>query len=217
MLKKTLITISILFLVGILSVTIVILHKPSQNLIISAYNQVRFLSLVGGSSDCLDELTKRNVKYRFIGNMTDGICMVKNGVRVSSFSNTALNGAVTLSCPSAIKVDNWLIEIKAKYIEHNGSYNCRSQRNNNIISEHSFGNAIDIVSINGAVVASDWRKETPKGQILEHAHQAACDIFSNIIGPDDNSLHAEHFHLDTGWGFGCTLKPIKQLLLRELR
>ena len=67
------------------------------------------------------------------------------------------------------------------------------------------------------MVASDWRKETPKGQILEHAHQAACDVFSNIIGPDDNSLHAEHFHLDTGWGFGCTLKPIKQLLNRHLR
>jgi len=217
MLKKTLITISALFLLGILSVTIVILHKPSQNLIIGAYNQVRFLSLVGGGSDCVEELTKRDVKFRSLGDMADGICMVKNGVRVSSFSNTALNGAVTLSCPAAIKVDDWLRKIKAKNITHNGSYNCRTQRNNNIISEHSFGQAIDIVSINGAVVASDWRKETPKGQILEHAHQAACDVFSNTIGPDDNSLHAEHFHLDIGWGFGCTLKPIKQLLSRHMR
>lgn len=129
--------------------------------------------MVGGGPECVDELTKKNVKFRYLGDMADGICMVKNGVRVSSFSDTALNGAVTLSCPAAIKVDNWLRKIKAKNIEHNGSYNCRTQRNNNIISEHSFGNAIDIVSINGAVVASDWREETPKGQILEHAYQAA--------------------------------------------
>ena len=44
---------------------------------------------------------------------------------------------------------NWLEEIEATEVEHFGSYNCRKIYGTNIMSEHSFGSAVDIASING--------------------------------------------------------------------
>ena len=29
----------------------------------------------------------------------------------------------------------------------------------------------------------------------------------NVITPDDDALHQDHFHLDLGLGVGCKLKP----------
>ena len=217
MIRKIFIAFVILILLGVPCLVIVTLHKPSQNLIISAYNQARLIFLNGGGSECINELSKRNAKFKALGDQVNGICTVKNGVQISSFSDTALNGAIVLSCPTAIKVDEWLRKIKAQSITHIGSYNCRTQRNNKIMSEHSFGNALDIVSINGAVVGSDWQNNTPQEQLLKSSYDAACNIFSNVIGPDDNALHAEHLHLDNGWGFGCALEPIKRSLLRQLK
>ena len=48
-------------------------------------------------------------------------------------------------------------------------------------SEHSFGTAIDITSINGASVSEDWGKDTHKGRYLEKAHSSACQIFANVV------------------------------------
>jgi len=216
-LRKFFIAFAVLFLLGAICLTIVTLHTPSQNLIIKSYNQVRVSFLNGGGSDCIKELSRRNVKFQSLGDQADGICKVKNGVRISSFADTTFNGAIILSCPTAIRVDDWLREIKARRITHIGSYNCRTQRNNKIMSEHSFGNALDIVSINGAVFERDWQNNTPKRQLLKQSYDAACHIFSNVIGPDDSALHAKHLHLDNGFGFGCILKPIKQSLIKHLK
>jgi hypothetical protein len=48
---------------------------------------------------------------------------------------------------------------------------------------------------------------------LNGAFTSACQHFSNVIGPDDNHLHKGHLHVDTGLGFGCTFKPLKQYLI----
>ena len=86
---------------------------------------------------------------------------------------------------------------------HLGSYNCREQRGNSIISEHGYGLAIDIAEIDGASVLDDWTSDDSKGRVLKKAYQTACEYFSNVLTPDSNAAHRNHFHFDNGLGFGC--------------
>jgi hypothetical protein len=68
-------------------------------------------------------------------------------------------------------------------------------------SEHATANAIDVEGFEMAdgrhiTVAQDWGKPTDEGRFLKAAHDAACGVFGEVLGPDYNKLHANHFHLD---------------------
>ncbi|MDC1384020.1 extensin family protein [Candidatus Puniceispirillum sp.] len=62
-----------------------------------------------------------------------------------------------------------------------GSYNCRRQQNNGLMSEHSYGIAIDVAVIDGAILTRDWAKTSDHGKTLNNAYKNACKLFSNII------------------------------------
>ena len=77
-----------------------------------------------------------------------------------------------------------------------------------------------ITSIDGASLSEDRGKDTNKGRYLAKAYLSACQFFANVVGPDDNRAHRDHFHLDTGIGV-CYLpawaKKIKKSAYRTLR
>lgn len=213
--KKRLITLKRLAFLSIAMVMfagVSISFAPTRDVIISTFNFLRPLSLVGGGQSCLQKLESRGVSFASVAEFSDGSCGIKNPVKISRFSSTELSGAALLSCPTAVIVDNWLVSIEAKKIKHMGTYNCRRQRNNGLMSEHSYGTAIDVAVIDGAILTRDWGKASDHGKTLNNAYKNACKFFSNIITPDDNALHHDHFHLDTGFGVGCFLKPLHQLL-----
>ncbi len=97
-------------------------------------------------------------------------------------------------------------------IRHIGSYNCRAMRTGrgetNRMSTHATAEAIDIAGFDladGTTVRllRDWQGDTPKAQFLRAARDSACDWFRLTLSPDYNTLHADHFHLQSrGWG-GC--------------
>ena len=82
------------------------------------------------------------------------------------------------------------------------------------MSQHSFGAAGDIASMNGASLKSDWRDEGEKCKYLRDASTAACDYFSNVLAPDYNAAHHDHFHLDHGLSLTCPQKPKNQYYRR---
>ena len=50
-------------------------------------------------------------------------------------------------------------------------------------------------------VLKDYRADDAKGRFLHAAHDSACLVFGHTLGPDFNSDHKDHFHLDMGfWG-----------------
>jgi hypothetical protein len=122
-----------------------------------------------------------------------------------------------LTCSSAIKLSNWLEETKIKSFSHMGTLNCRKRRLSGIQSEHSYGIAIDISKIDQAVIKRDWGKNTPSGLKLANAAEVACKHFSNILTPDSNRLHHDHFHLDNGLGIGCGTEKLRSLIRLLLR
>ena len=78
------------------------------------------------------------------------------------------------------------------------------------MSQHSFGAAVDIASINGASLKSDWQEEAEKGEYLRDSAKAACEYFSNVLTPDYNAAHYDHFHLDHGLRLTCPRKLKKR-------
>ena len=162
--------------------------------------------LDGGGEKCLKELEQTEAVFKPLGNQGTDTCPAKNAVRISKFKDTTLSSSVILSCPAAVDTANWLEEIEAKHITHMGTLNCRQRRGSGLMSEHSFGIAIDVSAIDGAVVSKHWKDKGSKGEKLRDAASVACKHFSNVLTPETNRLHHNHFHLDSGVGFQCDAK-----------
>ena len=191
-----------------LVVCLVLLSVPfvlhlNKGLVISTYNKYRIVFLDGGGENCLDALEQTEAVFKSLGNQGTDSCPVKNAVRISKFKDTTLSSSVILSCPTALDTANWLEDISAKHITHMGTLNCRERRGSGLMSENSFGVAIDISAIDGAIVSEHWKDKGSKGETLREAASAACKYFSNVLTPETNKLHHNHFHLDSGIGFQC--------------
>ena len=117
----------------------------------------------------------------------------QNKIPIHRDTNTNLNKPITLSCPFARRVGDWASDIKAKSISHVGGYNCRKIAGSPFMSQHSFGKAIDVVSIDDVPVSGKWK----------HAAAEACNHFNNVLGPGSDKAHANHLHLDSGLGLKC--------------
>ena len=165
------------------------------------YNEVRPLFLYSlNKNECVDSLNEMKIQFKYLGDIKNNQCIIKNAVRINHYPNTKMSSPITMSCTAAKNLGNYFTLIKAKNVVHYGTYNCRQIRRSGYISEHGFGTAIDIASINGASVQKDWNKETQKGFILKEASKAARNFYTNVITPDTNSAHYDHLHLDNGLG-----------------
>ena len=90
-------------------------------------------------------------------------------------------------------------------VDQLGTFSCRNVNNEAAgnRSQHATANAIDIATFRfadgrTASVLRDYGKPTPEGRFLDAAHDQACRLFSVVLGPRYNRLHANHFHLDMG-------------------
>ena len=116
---------------------------------------------------CIQKLEKKGVEFVELQKFGQPKCIVKEPVRIENYPTTKLSGPVTLNCSTALNLANWLEEIGANEVEHFGSYNCRTIRGSSIMSQHSYGSAIDIASINGASVLFDWANSAEKSEFLK--------------------------------------------------
>ena len=185
-----------------------------------SYNWLRPNLVSDGGTECLSELDKLSVSYAALGDQPNGKCSINNAVRITKFRATNISSPLLMNCRAALKTAQWLEAIEATDITHMGTYNCRKQRGSGLASEHSFANAIDVSEINGANLTRDWRKGNAKSEYLLSAQKQACDYFNNVVGPDDNKAHANHFHLDLGPGVGCPplwAKRLKRSIISKLR
>ena len=190
------------------------------NSISKSYNWLRPKIVSDGGAVCLSELNKLSASYVALGDQPNGNCSIGNAVRITKFRATNISSPLVMNCRAALQTARWLEAIEATNITHMGTYNCRKQRGSGLVSEHSFANAIDVSEINGANLARDWGKGNAKSEFLLSAQKRACDYFNNVVGPDDNKAHTDHFHLDLGPGVGCLplwVKHLKRSIITNLR
>ena len=85
-----------------------------------------------------------------------------------------------------------------------GAYSCRPVDNiaGAGLSEHAFGNAVDVAGFtlaDGRTIdfVRDWKKtESQEGAFLHEAHAGACQYFTTVLGPGADVFHYNHIHLD---------------------
>jgi hypothetical protein len=84
-----------------------------------------------------------------------------------------------------------------------GSYNCRNRNSSPFerLSGHAYGAAVDVsgfVTARGdrITVRDYWRRPGPASAFLHRVLHGACGPFGMVLGPDSNSLHYNHFHLE---------------------
>jgi hypothetical protein len=159
---------------------------------------------------------KKNPYLDITGSISGpGICGMDAPIKVSAFSegHVALNGRSTLACPMVAATERWLREIVqpaaqriygAAVIDMRvGSYACRT-RNNQAgarLSEHSFGNALDVFGFRFAnghevKVVSGWRGQPYEQDFLREVFVRSCGLFSTVLGPGADMFHYDHFHFD---------------------
>lgn len=163
---------------------------------------------------CRKQLKRLRVKYRELEPINEGgSCRIDHPIEVSSLSGgIQIQPAVTINCQMAASFALWTKRELApsartryfsgiKSIQQGSGYSCRRINGTTVASEHSTGNAFDIMSItlnNGRKI--DVRKPGlfafRQRSLLNKVRAEGCDYFSTVLGPGYNRDHANHFHFD---------------------
>jgi hypothetical protein len=122
--------------------------------------------------------------------------------------------AATLACPVVSALDRWVSEAiqpaaqrwfgqPVVQIKQISSYSCRGMNGNpySHISEHAFGNALDISAFvladgHTITVRRGWAGTPEEQGFLRDVQSAACNIFSTVLAPGSNRFHYDHIHVD---------------------
>ncbi len=140
---------------------------------------------------------------------------------VKPFKVAAVNGGfvefkpkATLSCPLIANVDVWFHEsiqpaAMAWYgspvveIKQISAYSCRTMNGQPgaSISEHAYGNALDIAAFRFAdgrevEFKKGWKGRPEEQGFLRSVHAAACERFSTVLAPGADMFHYDHIHVD---------------------
>jgi hypothetical protein len=88
-------------------------------------------------------------------------------------------------------------------IKQISAYSCRGMNGQYgaPISEHSFGNALDIAAFTLAdgrriTVKDGWHGQPEEQGFLRDVEAAACEQFMTVLAPGSNAYHYDHIHVD---------------------
>jgi hypothetical protein len=172
-----------------------------------------------GQMDCGRRLSGLSLRYDELAPLKEGVCgspapIRLNGFEAGSEPPASLSPAPTVSCKLAEALHRWFYDViqpNAKTYLHASivriatlsAYNCRARYDNPFqrMSEHAYANAVDVsefITAKGEHVSvlDHWSEGGERGTFLHKIHEGACEIFGTTLGPEANSAHKNHFHLD---------------------
>ena len=136
------------------------------------------------------------------------------GNPVAAFGPVAMKPAATLACPIVSALDRWLANsvqpaslrwfgTRVVEIKQISAYSCRGMNGNSRahISEHAFGNALDIAAFTLAdgrkvTVKNGWKGMPEEQGFLRDIQASACQQFNTVLAPGSNRYHYDHIHVD---------------------
>src|SRR5579871_6763608 len=146
-----------------------------------------------------------------------GICGMTRPLKVSALSDggVGIDKTLNVDCPMTAALQTWLDGVvqpaaqarfrqKVATVNVFGAYSCRSVDNQPgaRLSEHAFGNAVDVAGFTLAdgrklEFVRDWKQEgTQEAAFLHETHAGACQYFTTVLGPGSDVFHYNHIHLD---------------------
>ncbi|MFJ3483973.1 extensin family protein [Pseudomonas sp. NPDC090202] len=165
---------------------------------------------------CDRALQTSSLRYSHqVDSAADAKCPLRNVLRIQG-GDVALSSSFLASCPLAVAYALFDLHTvqpaaqavfgqKVTQIDHLGSFACRNvyNRSEGRLSQHASANALDIAGFRLAdgrriSVLKDWPDEGEKGRFLRQVRDGACKPFNTVLGPEYNTAHRNHFHMDMG-------------------
>ena len=150
-----------------------------------------------------------------LGRINEGNgCRVPDPWEMRSVGNVRFSQPATLNCGVAAPLHDWMentVQPAAQRafgesvvsVDVAASYSCRPRNNRRgaKMSEHGYGNAIDISAFTlesgrKVTVLDGWRGGRDERGFLTKAHDQACGEFRTVLGPNADRNHRDHLHLD---------------------
>jgi hypothetical protein len=164
---------------------------------------------------CRADLRKLGVKFEERAPLFDRAagCSVPNPIAVSALSSSVKIGPkAVMNCALADELAHFIKETASPLAEkifgspivsirQASAYVCRDRHGTSRISEHAFGNAVDIAEFvledGAAIEVKDYGDSDPKRTaFLNGVRKAACGPFRTVLGPGADADHSLHFHFD---------------------
>jgi hypothetical protein len=161
---------------------------------------------------CLERLTTLGLRFEKRPPLRDNACKIDNPVLVSGLPNgVQLSTGSLMECSLAEELTRWsndvvlpkskeILQAEPKKISIGTSYQCRDQRSGTKLSEHAFGNAVDVMGIEfdkrAPVTIKAHDEGSPEAAFQSAIRKEACPIFMTVLGPGADADHSDHLHLD---------------------
>jgi hypothetical protein len=151
---------------------------------------------------------------------TENGCRIADPVVLKSVrsgtSRVAFSGGPMLSCPFAIKLVHWLADVVSPAARHHlgapvdqvlvgPGYVCRGRNGATTgkLSEHAFGNAVDILGLvlaggTKVMIIEEPEAKGARKSFLSAMRTSACGYFTTVLGPGADEAHVDHYHVDLG-------------------
>lgn len=149
-------------------------------------------------------------------------------ILAASEGQVSMKPQATLGCPMTVAFNRWLTEIAQPAaqawfgeqlieVRQLSSYSCRRIGGTGNMSEHGFGNALDVSGFTFAsgrivTVKHGWNASPEERGFLRQIHAGACEIFTTVLGPGYDAAHHDHFHFDLARRNSVVCRPTPQLI-----
>ncbi|WP_198018905.1 extensin family protein [Azorhizobium doebereinerae] len=145
-----------------------------------------------------------------------GVCGMEHPFKVAALNDgtVGIEPKATLACPMIREMDVWLAEVvqpaamawmgaPVVAIKQISAYSCRGMNGQAgaKISEHAFGNALDVAGFrfaNGVDISvkNGWKGPPEARGFLLQVQAGACEAFTTVLAPGSNVFHYDHIHVD---------------------
>ena len=170
------------------------------------------------TGQCLTKLGETGASYAPVADRyVDQGCSILGSVQLASLPSDQASLTVTnlgpVTCEVSQAFTGWarygvdraarqILGSPVRSIETFGSFSCRNVAGSGRRSAHASGAAIDISGFvledgRRIMVKSGWNGGSERErQFLRMVQQSACKRFDTVLGPDYNSAHQDHFHVE---------------------
>lgn len=171
--------------------------------------------------DCVTALKSLGVTFTAqASNVSDGSCTVVNPVMLDEMKagthTIRFPDKPLLNCKFALAFTRWVKEHGDPIVMADAKsplaklytgpgYQCRGRNGDSSakISEHGYGNAVDVTDFTLADGRTFQVSEAPNSSSSAYAtlrdlRASGCTVFTTVLGPGANAAHASHFHFDLG-------------------
>ena len=166
---------------------------------------------------CRAALTAIGARFQTAPAINDGkACGIDSPVLLQGLpGGIAVEPAATIRCETALQLARWMEEsvkpaLKAAMpgetvtaLSQASAYVCRNRNGaeEGRISEHAFGNAVDIAGFTlesgkTVTIRPADREPTLEGAFQRAITEAACLYFTTVLDPGSDAAHQNHLHLD---------------------